>query len=76
MSADRLVLTLGSVPAGDWQFWVATGAAAAAAGWLLWRLIRAVRSQRRGAGKRVELTLDRKAVTYSKAGQRDASDCH
>ena len=70
------VVVTAALPVGDWQFWVATAIAGVAAGWLCWRLWRAVRSHRRGAGKRVELTLDRKAVPYGRgeAGRRIPED--
>ncbi len=61
----------GPLPTHDWQFWVATICALAAAGWLVRRLYRSLTSHRRADSKRVELTLDRKAVPYGSQSRPD-----
>ena len=60
-----------SLPVHDWQFWVATLCAILAAAWLARRLWKSVSAHRRRTQKRVELTLDRKAVPYASRSRPD-----
>ncbi len=51
----------GAFPVHDWQFWVATGVAIAAAAWLAWKLLPLpmLKRWRRGRrGKRATLTIE------------------
>lgn len=50
------------MPTGDVQFWIVTGACAAAAAFGLWRVVRAIRAARskgRGRQTSVKLTIER-----------------
>ena len=61
------------LPLHDWQFWVATLVALLAAAWMFWRMFGGMIKRRRGRGatRRVELTLDRRAVSYPKPDDGD-----
>jgi hypothetical protein len=52
-----------SFPVHDWQFWVATAIAAAAAGWLIYTVAPfGKRRRRRKAGTRASLTIGGRPV--------------
>lgn len=57
------------LPLGDWQFWVATGLAAAAVGWMVWSLgVRRVVARWRHKKVKATLTIGGKPV--------DSKRCH
>jgi hypothetical protein len=52
------------MPTHDWQFWIVTLLAASAAGWMVWRGVRALRAGKRGKAKgtRTNLTVGGRRV--------------
>jgi len=64
------------MPTDDWQFWVVTGAAVVALGWLVRRVVPMPGRSRRQRGTRATLTVGGKTVeTRHKAGKAKHK-CH